>query len=435
MKRDMAREAFAGIAAAGGADFGSDFGGVSFGTDLSAYFGANAHAELTGKTSAIATPTGKSTTTTTTSKVSAPTAPKATTTTTVTKTTVVAPKAPILPSVSKLTPVHPALQPPTSLKTPFAMAVPSAIKPKSISAPSGSILGRITGSAQSSSSSPSLLSGFVPSAAIKRTAPPPLAAPRTGVSAFAPPAPFVPSAPTGRYAPPAPSPFITPPTGRYNQGDSYRALQRTAERRALVNSLTPEQSYYRPAPSIWNRLNPFNWFRHEEGLRHRASAYGQRGYRDQCDSYRAMQRAAEARALADSLTPEQSYYPERRYYAEPTITIEDVGDQDDVSDVSTNGSFDDDANPDLQSPQDSVAGDSDVSFAQSYGSGRRHHRHHHRYDQQPVQSSYQTGYMPQYPSGYSQGSQSAFAPPEPPAAPQWSASNPPPPPTGYNNGY
>jgi hypothetical protein len=212
-------------------------------------------------------------------------------------------------------------------------------------------------------------------------------------------------------------------------------MQRTAERRALVNSLTPEQSYYRPAPSIWNRLNPFNWFRHEEGHRHSGIGYRQeRGYGNQGDSYRALQRAAEPRALADSLTPETRYYPQYNY-AEPTITIEDVGDQDDATDVSTNGSFDDDANPDLQSPQDSVAGDSDVSFSQAYGSGRRRHRHHHRYDQQPVQSAYQTGYMPQYPSGYSQESQSAFAPPEMPVAPQWSASNRPPPPTGYNNGY
>jgi hypothetical protein len=133
-----------------------------------------------------------------------------------------------------------------------------------------------------------------------------------------------------------------------------------------------------------------------------------------------MQRAAEARALADSLTPEQSYYPQEEVYvqpsyAEPTVTIEDVGDHDE------------DWNPDLDSPQDSVAGDSDVSFAQGYGQSPTHRHHHHRrYNQQTVQSAYQTAYMPQ---------QSAFAPPAPPIAPQWSASNPPPPPTGYNDGY
>ena len=319
-------------------------------------------------------------------------------------------------------------------------------------------------------------------------------------------------------------------------------MQRTAERRALVDSLTPEQGSYRPAASIWNRLNPFNWFRdgrRTSAVGYRTSGIGHREY-DQGDSYRALQRAAEARAYADSVTPESGYYP-RRYatpfasvsaFTPPAIVPSDdsyepdsysqsqgvtsggtpsefdnpsfipptirsgssgryveawqeilsnipgfdnsigrgsfddrtasatkqwqsdhrlTGDgivgpktwgaalaiqhSDDPDDSATYGSqsdlsgtADSYANPDLISPQDSVAGDSDVSFAQNYGQSPRRHRHwfHHRYNPQSVQSAYQTGYMPQ---------QSAFAPPEMPAAPQWSASNPPPPPTGYNNGY
>jgi hypothetical protein len=124
------------------------------------------------------------------------------------------------------------------------------------------------------------------------------------------------------------------------------------------------------------------------------------------------------------------------------LTIQHSDDPDDSAtygsapDVVASGTYDSNSNPDLNSPQDSVAGDTDVIFAQDYGQAptQRHgHRHHHRHNQQQgyqqSQSAYQTGYMPQ---------QSAFAPPAPPAAPQWSASNPPPPPlppTGYNNGY
>jgi hypothetical protein len=101
------------------------------------------------------------------------------------------------------------------------------------------------------------------------------------------------------------------------------------------------------------------------------------------------------------------------------------------TDVVEGGTYDTTSNPDLNSPQDCVAGDIDVIYAQDYGQSptQRHgHRHHHRHNQQQgyQQSAYQTAYMPQH---------SAFAPPSPPAAPQWSASNPPPPPTGYNNGY
>ena len=502
MKRDMAREAFAGVAAQNGADFGSDFGGATFGADVSAYFGATAPVAPTA-------PTGTSKTTTTTTKVSAPTAPvtpKATTTTTVTKTVVVAPKAPVTPAVSKSTPVHPALQAPSAIKSPFTAAVPSSIKAPTISS-TGSIASRFLAP---------------PSATQTRIAPPPLASTTRSVSAFAPPAPFVPSAPIGRSVP-----FIAAPTGRY---------------------LPPAPRPYVAEHSILHALNPFNWFKRDLGYRSSVLGqrrYGERGY-DQGDSYRAMQRAAEARALADSLTPEQSYYPRAPFVSQsafvppaivpsddsyepdaysqsqgvtsggtptefdnpnfipPTVrtgssgryveawqeilsnipgfdnsigrgsfddrtlaatkqwqsdhsltadgivgpktwgaalTIQHSDDPDDTAtygsapDVVASGTYDSNSNPDLNSPQDSVAGDTDVIFAQDYGEAptqRYGHRHHHRhnlqqgYQQNYQQAAYQTAYMPQ---------QSAFAPPAPPAAPQWSASNPPPPPTGYNDGY
>lgn len=364
----MAREAFAGTAGGNGADFGSDFGGATFGTDLSAYFGAAAPAAPTGHTAPSA-PTGTTKTTTTSSSTSpaAPTAPKATTTTTVTKTVVTSPKpvAAVLPTVSKLTPVHPALQAPSAIKSPFAPSLPSLLKPKLV-APVAPIARPIAPIARPTAPS------FTP-----------------GVSAFAPPAPFVPSAPIGRN-----SPFMAAPTGRYlPQGNTY----------------LPPARAYTPERSIWHALNPFNWFKRDVG--YRSSLVGQRRYAergyDQGDSYRALQQAAEARALADSLTPEQSYYPQPVYVA-PSITIEDVGDQDDdATDVSTTGTYDDDSNPDLTSPQDSVAGDIDPILAQQYGTApteRRHH-HHHRRD-------YQAGFSDL--NYQQQPSQSAFVQPPPP---------------------
>ena len=501
MKRDMAREAFAGTAGGNGADFGSDFGGASFGANLNAYFGVTPPA-------APSAPTGSSKVTTTTTKVTAPAAPlapaapKGTTTTTVTKTVVVAPKAPV---VSKLTPVHPALQAPAAIKSPFAPSLPFALKPKLITPPTS--MGR----------------AFAPAAPIARPIAPSF---MPGVRAFAPRAPFVPSAPIGRA-----SPFIPAPTGRSLPP---------------ANTYLPPARTYAPERSIWHALNPFNWFRRED-IGHRTSGIGYRreGY-DQGDSYRAMQRAAEARALADSSTPEQSYYPQASFVSQsafvppaivpsddsyepdaysqsqgvtsggtptefdnpnfipPTVrsgssgryveawqeilsnipgfdnsigrgsfddrtlaatkqwqsdhsltadgivgpktwgaalTIQHSDDPDDTAtygsapDVVASGTYDSNSNPDLNSPQDSVAGDTDVIFAQDYGEAptqRYGHRHHHRhnlqqgYQQNYQQAAYQTAYMPQ---------QSAFAPPAPPIAPQWSASNPPPPPTGYNDGY
>lgn len=254
-------------------------------------------------------------------------------------------------------------------------------------------------------------------------------------------------------------------------------MQRAAERRALVNSLTPEQSYY-PQQQYATSDDSYepDTYSSSQGvssggattefdnpnfipptIRSGSSGHYVEAWQEILSNVPGYDVNAERGTFgSQTLGATNQWQQVHRLTVDgivgpktwsAALAIQRSDDPDDTAtfgnktDVVEGGTYDTNSNPDLNSPQDCVAGDIDVIYAQDYGQSptQRHgHRHYHRHNQQQ-------GY--QYPSGYSQGpqsayqsaympQQSAFAPPAPPLAPQWSASNRPPPPTGYNDsGY